>query len=527
MVSRSVCTRGFLACLFTALMVLSAYPFRAIANEARSLSNFGAVVGAISPGAEKYFTVNMRPGSSVRDTMLVAQYFRNFGLNVSASPDYHILFVHGTYGQAGAAAHTSFVRVQLNGEQFTRTTMTETYPPVVASHILATTIFDGPRMHPMNVMRPLGARPFGILVAPTVGYSPANIASYYDMAPIASAGFKGTGRKVAIVVCGTALTSDISKFESFFGLPANLPTIVSVDGGSATQDGEPTLDVETELSTANLVNIYLYVTPLACSLSTFADGIAKVEADNTTKHFDSVNISYGLTEDGYDASGADALITSQHADLVDLETANCWPFVASGDSGAFPPSNVTLEDGELTVAYPASDDHVIAVGGTTASSKSPTIISRNRELAWGGSGGGLSGKFGLPTWQVGVAGLESATHRNVPDVAFDADINTGRAIVFTPSGSPQGLYTFGGTSMAAPAWAAFLALVQQKRVAIGKATLKPVAADLYAASKTAGNFFDITQGSNNFYPAKLGYDAVTGVGVPDGFKLWTTLYSDP
>ncbi|MBV8340466.1 MAG: S8 family serine peptidase [Candidatus Eremiobacteraeota bacterium] len=464
----------------------------------------------------------MRPGSSIHDTMLVAQYFRNFGLSVSASPDNHILFAHGTYGQAGAAAHTGFVRVQLNGEQFTRTTMPESYPPAVASRILATTIFDGPRMHPMNVMRPLG-----ILVAPGGGYSPANIATYYDGTSIATAGFKGTGRKVAIVVCGTALTADIKKFESLFGIPSNLPTIVSVDGGSTTQDGEPTLDVETEISTANAVSIFLYVTPDTCSLSTFADGIAKVEADNTTKHFDSVNISYGLSEDSYDAAGADALITSQHADLVDLEAANCWPFVASGDSGAFENPNNFREDGELTVSYPASDDHVIAVGGTTASSKSPSLIARNREVAWGGSGGGVSGKFGLPTWQVGVAGLESTTHRNVPDVAFDADLNTGREIVFTPPGSAQGAFVFGGTSMAAPAWAAFLALVQQKRVTIAKATLKPVAADLYAASKVAGNFVDITMGSNNFYPAKVGYDAVTGVGVPDEFKLWTYLYSLP
>ncbi|MBV8669665.1 MAG: S8 family serine peptidase, partial [Candidatus Eremiobacteraeota bacterium] len=211
----------------------------------------------------------------------------------------------------------------------------------------------------------------------------------------------------------------------------------------------------------------------------------------------------------------------------DLEAANCWPFVASGDSGAFENPNNFREDGELTVSYPASDDHVIAVGGTTASSKSPSLIARNREVAWGGSGGGVSGKFGLPTWQVGVAGLESTTHRNVPDVAFDADLNTGREIVFTPPGSAQGAFVFGGTSMAAPAWAAFLALVQQKRVAIAKATLKPVAADLYAASKVAGNFVDITMGSNNFYPAKVGYDAVTGVGVPDEFKLWTYLYSLP
>jgi kumamolisin len=518
MVSRNTRLIAFLA----VVLAFIALPVSVSASQARYAGSFGSVIGAVNPGAEKYFTVNMRDAATLWDAAYVAAYFRKFGLQVSISPDSKILFAHGTYGQAGAAANTGFARVQLNGQQFTRTTRPETFPPAIASRILATTIYDGPRMHPHYIARPLS--PFGILVAPGGGYTPANIATYYDYTPIYTAGFKGTGRSVAIISCGTALTADISKYESINGIPSNLPTIVKVDGGSVTQDLEPTLDVEREIGTANALKVFLYVVPSDCSLSHFADGIATVEADNVTKHFDSFNISYGATEDFYDAIGGGSLLTAQHADLVDLQAANCWPFVSSGDSGAFPPGGPQfLADGEVTVNYPASDDHVIAVGGTTASSKSPTLIARNKELGWGGSGGGVSGKFSLPTWQVGFPGLESTTHRNVPDVAFDSDFNTGYDIIFTDPILGQGHFIVGGTSAAAPTWAATLALVQQKRVALGKATLKVVGAKLYAAKGVSGNFFDITIGDNGFYANKVGYDAVTGLGVPDAFKLWTFL----
>jgi subtilase family serine protease len=486
----------------------------AFANQAHLAGALGRVIGSVNSGAEKYFTVNMREGATARDTALVAQYFRRFGLQVTSSPGGEVLFVHGTYGQAGAAAHTGFARVQLNDEQFTRTTANETYPAAIASRILATTIYDGPRMHAMNIVRPLT-----ILVGPGGGYSPANIATYYDFNPLYTAGIHGGAQNVAIVSCGTVLNADITAYDSVFGLPSNHPTIVSVDGGSTTQDVEPTLDVERVLSTANKANVFLYVVPLTCSIGTVADAFAKVVADNATKHFASVSLSYGSTEQFYDFSGTGALMTAEDTDLKSLQTGGAYMFVASGDTGAYPSDSEFLEAFSLTVAFPASDNHVIAVGGTSATSVSPTSIVRNRELGWGGSGGGVSEKFALPTWQVGFPGLVSTSLRNVPDVALDSDPSDGYAIVFTPPAMSQGIFIVGGTSAAAPTWAGIMALVDQKRKLLSKVPLSNVGVDLYAASKVAGNFLDITQGCNGFYCAKAGYDAVTGVGVPDANNL--------
>ncbi len=487
---------------------------RAVASQVHVAGALGRVIGSVNSGAEKYFTVNMREGTTAKDVAIVAQYFRRFGLQVTSSPGGEVLFVHGTYGQAGAAAHTGFARVQLNREQFTRTTSAETYPNTVASRIVATTIYDGPSMHAMNVVRPLT-----ILVGPGGGYTPANVATYYDFNPLYTAGIHGGAQNVAIVSCGTVLSSDITAYESMFGLPSNHPTIVSVDGGSTTQDTEPTLDVERVLATANKANVFLYVVPLSCSIGSIADAFAKVVSDNATKHFASANLSYGATEQFYDFSGTGSLLTAQDADLKSLQAGGTFMFVASGDSGAFPPDAEFIADFSLTVNFPASDPHVIAVGGTTATSMSTTSIVRNREDAWGGSGGGVSEDFPLAAWQVGVAGLESTSFRNVPDVAFDSDINSGYAIVLTPPGMSQGTFIVGGTSAASPTWAGIMALVDQKRKLLGKVPLSTVGADLYAAAKVSGNFFDITKGCNGFYCAKVGYDAVTGVGVPDANKL--------
>jgi len=144
MASRSTCVIA----LFALLFALLAATVSVSANQARFAGNFGSVIGSVSLGAEKYFTVNMRDGSTARDAALVANYFRKFGLQISVSPDTEILFAHGTYGQAGAAANTGFVRVQLNGEQFTRTTRPESFPPAIAARILATTILRRPEHAP-------------------------------------------------------------------------------------------------------------------------------------------------------------------------------------------------------------------------------------------------------------------------------------------------------------------------------------------------------------------------------------------
>ncbi len=170
----------------------------------------------------------------------------------------------------------------------------------------------------------------------------------------------------------------------------------------------------------------------------------------------------------------------------------------------------------LDVIYPASDPNVLAVGGTTL--EESVIQTRLFEYAWSGSGGGVSGIFPITPWQASTPGVASGLFKNVPDVSFDGDGNTGVATAFLIS-LPPPIFPVGGTSVGSPTWAGIAALIDQNRRMHGHHSLgSNLAAALYAA-RNSGGFTDITVGTNGYFPARTGYDNATGLGVPNGWKL--------
>ncbi len=125
--------------------------------------------------------------------------------------------------------------------------------------------------------------------------------------------------------------------------------------------------------------------------------------------------------------------------------------------------------------------------------------------------------------------------RLLPDVSAEADIYTGSISVYSAAsvGTPfskDGWSTAGGTSSAAPLWAATLALVgASPACASARATRGGIgfaAPQLYALAsdpaRYAASFHDITAGSNDvdglggtrLYPARRGFDLATGLGSP-------------
>ena len=130
----------------------------------------------------------------------------------------------------------------------------------------------------------------------------------------------------------------------------------------------------------------------------------------------------------------------------------------------------------------------------------------------GGTGGGISDLFDPPAYQAQVALPPSVNAgrkgRGVPDVAGDADPNTGYRVVV--DGKSQ---VIGGTSAVAPLWAGLFALVNQ---AAGRPSGQPHAV-LYAHPAA---FRDTVKGDNKSgeigYEAVKGWDACTGLGTPMG-----------
>jgi subtilase family serine protease len=178
-------------------------------------------------------------------------------------------------------------------------------------------------------------------------------------------------------------------------------------------------------------------------------------------------------------------------------------FAACGDNdssdGGPTPANVDL---------PASCPHVIGCGGTNKTATTETVWNNDPGNPSGnGTGGGYSTLFKLPDWQIGAP---NGPGRMVPDVAANADPNTGYNIVVHGAQAP-----IGGTSAVAPLYAGLFAAFGTK---LGFITPK-----LYLNQVC---FNDITQGDNGNFRAGVGPDPCTGIGSPIGTKL-ANLFTSP
>jgi kumamolisin len=227
-----------------------------------------------------------------------------------------------------------------------------------------------------------------------------------------------------------------------------------------------------------------------------------------------VSISWGQSEDSWTAQARTALDQA----FADAAALGVTVTVAAGDNG----SADRATDGQPHADFPASSPNALACGGTSMQLSDGGVAA---ETVWndasGATGGGVSDTFSLPSWQAaaGVPGRSGTgqSGRGVPDVAGNADPATGYQVFV--DGKAQ---VVGGTSAVAPLWAALICRLAQ---ATGKSfgLLQPLLYAGVSAGAAAAGFRDITQGNNGAYQAGPGWDACTGLGVPDGTTLVTLL----
>jgi hypothetical protein len=350
------------------------------------------------------------------------------------------------------------------------------------------------------------------------GYTPAQIRHAYGVDLLSNTGM---GQTIAIVDAYNAphIKSDVAAFSSQFGLPqfnTGGPTlsVVNQSGGSklpSSNSGwalEISLDVEWAHAIAPQANILLVETS-SSSLSSLFTGV-----NYAANHAHVVSMSWGASE-FYGENSYDSYFNRSGVTFT----------AASGDNGT-------------GVIYPAASPYVLAVGGTTL----PLDASGNLtgpETAWSGSGGGISALEGEPGYQANYPIPATGGARGVPDVAYDADPNTGFYVYdTTPYYGQSGWFIVGGTSAGAPQWAALTALANQGRVTAGlgylASTNLAASAEYRAATGAlyAANYNDITAGSNGAYnppytTAAPGYDFVTGLGSPHANNLVLSLQTLP
>ncbi len=352
--------------------------------------------------------------------------------------------------------------------------------------------------------------------ATTRTYSPLDIAALYSY----PTGVDGSGECIGLIELGGGYTaSDLSTYWKQLKLK-KVPAVsaVSVGSGKNAPTGDPNgpdaevmLDIEVAGGIASGAKIVVYFSDNTDA--GFLNAITTAVHDTTNKP-SVISISWG----GPESSWTQQAMTSMDDAFQSAASMGVTVCVAAGDDG----STDGVSDGANHVDFPASSSHVLACGGTRLTGSGTSISS---ETVWndlssngGATGGGISDTFPLPDWQsaAGVPPSANPNHhvgRGVPDVAGDADPDTGYSILVDGQTG-----AIGGTSAVAPLWAALVALINQS---LGKPVgfLNPL---LY---QNTGDTRDITSGNNGAYSAGAGWDACTGLGSPEGTKIVAALKS--
>jgi subtilase family serine protease len=433
----------------------------------------------------------------------------------------------------------------------------------------------------------------------TTYLTPQDFAAIYNTKGLLNSGVDGSGISIAVVAQSQVELADVRAFRQIFGLKPNEPNLLlsGPDPGIANQadSEEALLDMEWAGALAPGATVSLVVAG-STDTTSGVDLAAAYAIDNQVSPI--VSDTYRTCEQNLGSSGNafyNALWQQAAAEGITV-------LVSSGDSGsAGCDSSASLSPASngLAVNGVASTPYNIAVGVTEFADRPPASAYRNQadstgytsvvgyipEIAWNetcdptrtsastnciladgqftgfASAGGASHLYPKPSWQSGP-GVPADNARDLPDVALSAGHHE---TVFCTSrgGTPcqingqkdvVGLTLVSGASVATPALAGILALIEQRN----GAWQGPVNDLFYKLARTAGNscnssdqsnpstsnscvFYDITAGSNEVpcaggspgcsstqtgangfttgHVTGPGYDLVTGLGSVNATNL--------
>jgi subtilase family serine protease len=456
----------------------------------------------------------------------------------------------GTAAQVSAAFNTTLNDYTYGG----RTFYANTAAPQVPSALGISAVFGlndvneffTPRVAGKIASQAVTAGPAGAPGPNTGLLSPKDLWSIYDL-PSTN---RGLGQSMAIIGWGVTdpVVPDLRSFEAEWGLPG-VPVTVKRYGDTSTPDtsgdgatGEWELDTQASTGMApDVASETLYF----AHHSTDADILAAITGwVNDRKGPLQASASFGECEN---VGNANAVLTDgieQPGDKI-LEQAvieGRTLFASTGDTGSSCPVAPVDTNGLATQGYPGLEwpsvsPWAVAVGGTDLTSDGNNPPKRFSETAWEYTGGGNSTSEPAGSYQDGVAATtctfdeagnpylpgSGPVCRSTPDVAaISGDVATGNGMLITnDSGSDE---QGAGTSLSSPLWLGFWTRIQAAAKAKGKG-LGFANYSLYAAAQSnyARDFYDVTVGDNQPYPATPGYDNTTGWGTPDVSNLMQDL----
>jgi subtilase family serine protease len=419
-----------------------------------------------------------------------------------------------------------------------------------------------PRVAPRAAPGAAAACPQAQSAAASQGaYTADQIAGAYRFTDLYGQGAEGQGQTVAIYELESYDPTDVAAYQSCYGTAASVSDIL-IDGGagSGAGTGEAALDIENAVGLAPRARFLVYMGP---NSNQDTPGSGPYDTFNAIVSQDKahvVSVSWGECEQ---LQGS-ASISNENSLFQEAAAQGQSIVSATGDQGSEDCNGTNgVPNPSQAVDDPGSEPFVTAVGGTTLSALGPPPA----ESVWnhggapagllanqgGAGGGGVSHAWTMPGYQKdaaaslhvigpGSSGAPCASTngycREVPDVAADADPATGYIIYWNGQGgdptSPQGWQAVGGTSAAAPLWAALLADADSLSACHGSAIGFADPALYSAASSNYGLYFnDVTSGNNDYtgtngglYPAGPAYDMASGLGTPKAGPLGAVLCAD-
>jgi subtilase family serine protease len=540
-----------------------------------------------SPNYHKWLTPEQyadRFGLSNADVARVVAWLQAEGFTVNrvARGRTQVWFT-GSVSQIETVFRTEMHRYTVKGEPHFANAVEPAVPAALAELVLGVHNLSDFRPRARSHVRKISAEEvksnFTSSVSGSHFVAPDDFATIYDVKALYTAGFDGTGQRIAVAGQSAINTTDIDAFRSAAGLPARTAanftqTLVPNSGTSTvfTGDvGESSLDLEWAEGVAKGVSeTFVYV---GNSQNTTVFDAFLYAIDNNLAPV--ISMSYGNCEQNLPSS----FLTTVQQETQRANVQGQTIASASGDFGAADcgnpgndPSVLPATTG-LAVDIPGALPYVTSVGGTsfsgdlngaastywngTNNGNNGSALQYIPEVTWNdtalvnalsASGGGASVLFSKPSWQTGT-GVPADGQRDVPDVSFAGDPNhDGYLLCATDSAAPQptlpctsgfrdtngNLNVAGGTSFGAPGFAGVVAILNQK-TGSRQGNVNPT---LYAlATADVGAFHDITTGTNIVpcqvgtpdcpttgaaqygFSAGTGYDQVTGLGSIDAAKL--------
>jgi kumamolisin len=522
----------------------------------RNVSALQSSISAIYMSGSSLYHHYLRPqqfaalyGPTANEVQQVTQYLQAQGFNVTrAVAGEQVIDFSGTVGQAERAFSVTISTYRArDGRLFYANSTAPRVPLNLRPYILNISGLSNVviRQHPPINAHALQTAKLNATSCPGPGsnyLTPAQFATAYNFNAAYNAGYRGEGQSIALFELDSYTPGDISGYQACFD--GNSPTRIQttlIDGGPGSQTAgglEVELDMDLLLGMLpHLSNLFVYEAPN--NDTGYNDEWSQILADDVPI----VSTSWGMCESGLSASN----INAEAQFFMQAAMQGQTLLAASGDNGAY-----DCGDTNLAVDDPASNPYMTGVGGTHLAVNSNS--SYNSESVWSstpntynGSGGGISQLWSMPGYQSGPGVLNSYSSgspchassgqycREVPDVAMNADPNVGYLVYCTiQMAGCSSSYPFvrvGGTSAAAPMWAAIVALANQYALIQGGNNLGFLNPTLYTLlhnnSLYSSAFHDVASGNNLYYPATSGYDMATGIGSANAYNFIHAAVSSP